>query len=438
MKSIISPGISIDSNLLELHAVSAANNETFRVIVIESQMGLTIVNYHPSDSLKSKKEGEKMKKVLISLIVTLLIWGAGAFAFFFIKEHVPKQLKAASDIVITEEKEDEKVSQDLKEVIHNVQKLVVKIQLEDGSLGSGFLYNKQGDVVTNAHVVANAKDVMVVTSDSKELPGTVIGIGQDTDVAVVRVPGLAGMEPLKIARGRESEIGDEVLALGSPLGYQNTVTTGIISGIDRDFDVPPFHYEDAYQISAPIAPGNSGGPLVDSKTGEVLGINSAGHMESSGSIGFSIPITSVLPLIDGWIASPMTNLPAIEIGGNEYAHEEEYSMEEYSMEEYSSHLVQYFYESLNYNDYVTAYSLLGSSWQSKKTYDEFRKGYLNTLAVKIDKISAAVSGNTCNVTAVITAQERLDGSTVYSQYKVNYKIGYENDQLVMISGTGKN
>ncbi|MBB6445145.1 S1C family serine protease [Bacillus benzoevorans] len=375
-----------------------------------------------------------MKKVLISLIITLLIWGAGAFAFFFIKEYVPKQLKAASDIVTTEkEVENEKeVSQDLKEVIHNVQKLVVKIQLEDGSLGSGFVYNNQGDVVTNAHVVANTKDVTVVTADSKELPGTVIGIGQDTDVAVVRVPGLADTEPLKVARERKGEIGDEVLALGSPLGYQNTVTTGIISGIDRDIDIEPFHYEDAYQISAPIAPGNSGGPLVDSKTGEVLGINSAGLMEVAGSIGFSIPITSVLPLIDGWVASPMTDLPAIEMGGNEYAQEEEYSLEEYS-----NYLVQYFYESLNYGDYVTAYSLLGASWQSNTTYDEFRKGYLNTLAVKINDITASASDNTGTVTAVITAQERKDSGTVYSQYKVNYKIGYENDQLVIISGAGE-
>jgi S1-C subfamily serine protease len=375
-----------------------------------------------------------MKKVLISLIVTILIWGAGAFAFFFIKERVPKQLTAASDIVTTEKEavNEKEVSQDLKEVIHNVQKRVVKIQLDDGSLGSGFLYNKQGDVVTNAHVVANAKDVTVVTSDSKEFQGTVIGIGQDTDVAVVRVSGLAGLEPLKVVHGREGEIGDEVLALGSPLGYQNTVTTGIISGIDRDFDLEPFHYEDAYQISAPIAPGNSGGPLVDSKTGEVLGINSAGLMQTSGSIAFSIPITSVLSLIDGWIASPMTELPAIATGENESAQEEEYSMEEYC-----SYLVQYFYESLNYSDYVTAYSLLGASWQSNTTYDEFRKGYLNTLAVKIDDIAASASDNTGTVTAVITAQERKDGATVYSKYKATYKIGYENDQLKMISGTGE-
>ena len=375
-----------------------------------------------------------MRKVLVSLLVTLLIWGGGAFAFFFIKEHVPKQLTAASEIVLTEkEDEDEKeVSQDLKEIIHHVQKRVVKIQLDDGSLGSGFVYNEKGDIVTNAHVVANVKDVTLLTSDSREFPGTVIGIGQDTDVAVVRAPGLSGTEPLRIARDRKGEIGDEVLALGSPLGFQNTVTTGIISGIDRDIDIDPFHYEDAYQISAPIAPGNSGGPLVDSKTGEVLGINSAGIMEASGSIAFSIPISSVLPLIDGWIASPMTELPAIAGGDNNHAQEENYSLEEYS-----SYLVKYFYESLNYNDYVTAYSLLGSSWQSNLKYEDFRKGYLDTLTVKINDITASTAENTGTVVAVITAQERKAEGTVYSQYKVTYKIGYENDQLKIISGSGE-
>ena len=378
------------------------------------------------------REGDEMKKWVISLVSTILVWGGGAYAFFYIKDHVPNRLVASSTIVVKakDSEKKKKLSFELKEIIYNTQKLVVKIELKDGSLGSGFLYNNRGDIVTNAHVVANAKDVKVITSDSREFSGTVIGISSETDVAVVRVPGLDGTSPLKVARDRKAEVGDEVLALGSPLGLQNTVTTGIISGIDRDLDIEPFHYEDVYQTSAPIAPGNSGGPLVNSKTGEVLGINSAG-MEQ-GAIGFSIPIISILHIIEAWSETPMTNIPEVALA----AEDSSYS-EDYSDEDYASYLVEYFYESLNYGDYVTAYSLLGSTWQSSLSYEEFRKGYLNTTAVSIDNLQTTTVGDQVTIVAIIDAEERTSGSNTYNKYKVTYKISNENDQLKVISGKGE-
>ncbi|MEH7391639.1 S1C family serine protease [Bacillus sp. JJ1474] len=369
-----------------------------------------------------------MKKWMISLISTILVWGAGIFVFFYIKDSIPKKLTAPSALIVdAKTTEEEKVSTDLKEIIHNAQKLVVKIKLADGSLGSGFLYNNRGDVVTNAHVVANAKEVTIMTSDAREFSGTVIGISQETDVAVVRVHGLEGTSPLKIAKDRKGEIGDEVLALGSPLGLQNTVTTGIISGVDRDLDLDPYHYEDVYQISAPITHGNSGGPLVDSKTGEVLGINSAGI--EKGAIGFSIPIVSILHIIEGWSDSPMVNIPEVATGMEGYAYENEFSVEDYS-----SYLIKYFYESLNYGDYVTAYSLLGSSWQTNLSYEKFRSGYLNTLSVTIDDLTATSSGDKASVVVIISAKERNNDSTNLSKYKATYEVSYENDQLKIISG----
>lgn len=373
-----------------------------------------------------------MKKWIISIALTILVWGGGVYGFFYIKDAVPKKLTAPSNLVVKAEEaeKDGNVSKELKEIIHNTQKLVVKIELPDGSLGSGFLYNNRGDIVTNAHVVANAKEVLVKTSDSREFTGTVIGISNEIDVGLVRVPGLEGETPLSIARDRKGEVGDEVLALGTPLGLENTVTTGIISGVDRDFDIEPFHYEDVYQISAPIAPGNSGGPLVDSKTGEVLGINSAG-MEQ-GAIGFSIPITGILPMIEGWSESPMTSIPTVALDTEGYSYEEDYSMGEYA-----SYLVEYFYENLNYGDYVTAYSLLGSSWQSNLAYKDFRNGYLNTLSVSLDDMTATTSGDKASVVAIISAEERKNDVTAYSKYKVTYQVGYENDQLKIISGKGE-
>ncbi|WP_051459303.1 S1C family serine protease [Paenibacillus zanthoxyli] len=196
-----------------------------------------------------------------------------------------------------------------KEIIEDSQKRVVTIESGEG-LGSGFLYNGKGDLLTNAHVVAGSRDVTVRTKSHQEYKGKVIGIGTDTDVAVVRVTELKQTEPLQIARSNKAEIGDEILALGSPLGLENTVTTGIISGLGRSFDIEPYTYSNMYQISAPIAPGNSGGPLVSAETGNVLGINSASATDEAG-IGFSIPISSVLKQAEAWSEHPMTKLPDV-------------------------------------------------------------------------------------------------------------------------------
>ncbi|WP_241156814.1 trypsin-like peptidase domain-containing protein [Bacillus sp. FJAT-42376] len=241
-----------------------------------------------------------MKKWIASGSITLVIWAAGIAGIFFILNSIPKELKLSSQIIeVDSAKAAETDSAEaVKKIIDDSQKHVVTIQLDDGSLGSGFLYNDKGDVVTNAHVVADAKDVMVLTKDSREMSGVVIGVNETRDIALVRVKDLEGDEPLPVDRKQKASIGDEVLALGSPLGLQNTVTDGIISGVDREVDIEQTYYKDAYQISAPIAPGNSGGPLLNKKTGKVIGINSAAT--DQGTIGFSIPILAVLDEIDSW------------------------------------------------------------------------------------------------------------------------------------------
>ncbi|MBC5638142.1 trypsin-like peptidase domain-containing protein [Ornithinibacillus sp. BX22] len=252
------------------------------------------------------------KHWIISLVLTAVVLGIGITGFFMIKGTIPGQLDQPSSILLENNasiEEDKAGETALKDIIQEAQTKVVKIELADGSIGSGFLYNDMGDVITNAHVVHGVKEVTIVTSDEQQFTGTVIGISSDIDIALVRVEGLQGLEPLSI-RMDKVEVGEDVLALGNPLGLDNTVTTGIISGVGRDFELPPYTYSDAYQISAPIAPGNSGGPLLLSETGEVIGINSAAS--EVGTIGFSIPIIDVLSLIKGWSASPMTTLPGVE------------------------------------------------------------------------------------------------------------------------------
>jgi S1-C subfamily serine protease len=324
------------------------------------------------------------------------------------------------------------VPKDVKSIIEETQKDVVMIEVDNSKLGSGFLYNKSGDIITNAHVVEGAQNVKITTSDSRDLEGTVIGISQDVDIAVVRVPGMVNNNPLSIS-SRKAETGDEVLALGSPLGLQNTVTTGIISGVGRDFDIAPFHYSDTYQISAPIAPGNSGGPLINSKTAQVLGINTA--VADQGTIGFSIPIVNVLSLVESWSKTPMTELPSDSTATT--GNDNDQNSSNSSSDTAAQDLVNSFYQSINNGDYMTAYSLLGSSWQEKTSYTKFQNGYLNTISSNIEILNTVNNSDTVTVTILIYAIEENKGNKVNSKYQVDYTIGYENGQLKLLNGTGK-
>lgn len=377
------------------------------------------------------------KRTWSTIISCAIIIGAGAGGVFWIHQHSENQLQggprlavvAAQEVETTTAKtaSDSNVKKTRKQIIEDSQKKVVTIESGIG-LGSGFLYNDKGDVITNAHVVEGSKEVTVRTLNHEEYQGTVIGIGEETDVAVVRVPGLQKLTPLTIAKSK-AETGDEVLALGSPLGLENTVTTGIISGVGRSFEIPPYIYSNLYQISAPITHGNSGGPLIHAETGEVLGINSA-VVEQEGGIGFSIPITSVLKQVQAWSEKPnTTTVVQTNGGGNKAASGTSAEAEG---------LVTSFYLSLNESDYVTAYALLGSEWQSGTSYAKFREGYLNTSYVTISGISSSSHGNDeMEVTATITADERRDGEYVTSKYKVTYQLGYENGQLKILHGQGK-
>lgn len=377
-------------------------------------------------------KGDFNMKWKISICSSLVIWAIVVSLIVYWHGKIPSQLKNASAFTLNTTKSESinaGQTKELKDIIHDVQKVVVMIELDNGSLGSGFLYNHKGDVITNAHVVNGAKKVKIKTADAQEFEGTVIGLSKDIDVAVVRVPDLIKEQPLDLSK-KKAELGDEILALGSPLGLQNTVTTGIISGVGRSFEIPPFQYTDAYQISAPIAPGNSGGPLINGKTGQVLGINSAGT--DQGSIGFSIPIVNVISVVNGWSKSPMTDIPTLSTQntGSE-------DPTQPSAEDTASYLVNYFYDSINSGDYVTAYALWGSSWQEKTDFATFRNGYLQTTSVTVDDLQAVKAGDTVSVECIISAEEQKNEGTVYSKYKLKYSIGYENDQMRILSGTAK-
>jgi serine protease Do len=207
--------------------------------------------------------------------------------------------------VVPPSEQPEKVEPKKKEktaVIKETQQKVYTI-LTEGRQGSGFLFGKSGMVATNAHVVAGYTDVIVRNINGQDQPGTVVGISDESDIALIKVEAFAGIDPLE-SEMNPTDVGTEVIALGSPSGFENTATIGYLTGIDRDFE-QEFIYEDIYQIDAPIAPGSSGGPLVDAGTGKVIGINSL-VMEEGDSIGFSIPMYSMHGMLTEWVNNPMS------------------------------------------------------------------------------------------------------------------------------------
>jgi serine protease Do len=156
------------------------------------------------------------------------------------------------------------------------------------SLGSGFVIDPAGYIVTNNHVIEGADEITVILSDMTSLPATLIGRDDKTDLALLKVN---SKQPLSVAKFGDSDrarVGDLVMAIGDPFGLGGTVTTGIVSARNRDINSGP--YDDFIQTDAPINRGNSGGPLFN-MDGEVIGINSAIYSPTGGSvgIGFSIP-----------------------------------------------------------------------------------------------------------------------------------------------------
>ncbi|MGH7666253.1 MAG: S1C family serine protease [Candidatus Dormibacteria bacterium] len=176
---------------------------------------------------------------------------------------------------------------------------VVQISTKS-DLGSGIIFNTEGDIVTNNHVANGFKSFEVTLANGKQYPGTLVNNFSPDDLAVIHIDA-TGLKPATFANSSQLEVGDIVMAIGNPLGYQSSATDGIISALGRTVSEPPpsnVTLPDVIQTSAPINPGNSGGALVDLE-GQVVGIptlaavdQELGGSEASG-IGFAIPSSLV-------------------------------------------------------------------------------------------------------------------------------------------------
>lgn len=200
----------------------------------------------------------------------------------------------------------------------------VNVRLANGEgIGSGVILSSDGRILTNNHVVAGATSVTVTLSDGRTVDAEVLGTDPSSDLALIQAKGVSGLTAATFGDSDDVKVGDEVIAIGSPGGLQGTVTTGIVSALDRKVTVPeeeqqqsPFPFTQqqsggeatsyqAIQTDAAINQGNSGGPLFNS-AGEVIGINSAMYSPVSGpdgsagsvGIGFAIPSNRAQQVID--------------------------------------------------------------------------------------------------------------------------------------------
>ncbi len=169
-------------------------------------------------------------------------------------------------------------------------------RLERTSVGSGFVIHPEGYIVTNAHVVARSTDRRVIFADGSEYDATVVASDRESDVAILKIEPPRPLPTLAFGRSADLMIGETVIAIGNPLGYQHTVTAGVVSAINRDlvFD-RDLVMSGLIQTDASINPGNSGGPLLN-VLGELIGVNTAIRGDAQ-NIGFAIPVDQLRRLL---------------------------------------------------------------------------------------------------------------------------------------------
>jgi S1-C subfamily serine protease len=168
------------------------------------------------------------------------------------------------------------------------------------SLGSGFVVDRDGYIVTNYHVIQDSQEIKVNFSGDDRVPAKIVGSDPSTDLAVLKIDAQArALTPLPLGNSEAVRVGDAVVAIGNPFGLERSVTAGIVSALQRDLTAPNgFTIDKVIQTDAPINRGNSGGPLLNAQ-GEVIGVNSQIESETGGNvgIGFAVPVNTVREVV---------------------------------------------------------------------------------------------------------------------------------------------
>lgn len=368
---------------------------------------------------------KKSQKIIVSLLSLFLLLFGVSFNLYLYQRLQNQEIEFGEPII--EYQAENIASGNLQSLIHEAQKSIVQINVETNSterVGSGFLYNSRGDIVTNAHVINDAISIKVTMSNAETYPAAIVGVSDQQDIAVIRVPQLINHQPIELERNQHYLPGSEIIAVGSPLGFHNTVTIGIISGVDRSFKIDGYDYENVYQISANITHGNSGGPLIDAESGKVIGINSAGIEESE--IGFSIPIPAIIDDIIEWSTTISNDQLIFPSRVRDVTTDENILLDEVI------YLLDYFIDSLIINDYINAYTLLGSELQSKLDYPTFRSEYVHLKNISLVNLEEEILSPTeIKLLATIEYDDTTDQKEL-STINYQFTLGYENDQLKVL------
>ncbi len=194
---------------------------------------------------------------------------------------------------------------------------VVYIETEEGS-GSGFVWDSDGHIVTNFHVVHGAEQIVVKFWDEREAQATLVGEDADSDLAVIRVPSEGiDLRPVRLGDSTNLHVGERAIAIGNPFGLEGTMTTGIISALGRGISAPSnYIIPEAIQTDAAVNPGNSGGPLLNAR-GEVIGIVAQirSPVRANAGIGFAVPIHIAKRVVPALIKEGKYEHPFIGIRG---------------------------------------------------------------------------------------------------------------------------
>jgi len=260
----------------------------------------------------------KTIKSKIILGIAALVLVVGAFTLGSCYKLVPNGTSAAPPLY----------SQDTTTSIYNnVSPAVVEINITQtvntvfgnstqAALGSGFLIDTKGNILTNNHVIDGATTVQVTLSNGNTVDGKVLGTDPVDDLAIVSIdPSVVfGIAPLKLGDSSLVVPGQMAIAIGNPLGFTNSITVGVISGLNRS--IPSTNLRGMLQTDAAINPGNSGGPLLDSQ-GNVIGINTAAEIGATGAdgMGFAIPSNLAAKILQDLIAGKTVSRPWLGISG---------------------------------------------------------------------------------------------------------------------------